>query len=1703
MRQKVFRLLLAVMTMLTIGNIQAAKKVHMLGDSTMQPYDENTTGTRGWGMYFGNFLTGGWTATNYAVGGRDSRGGYNELWQKAKNSVEAGDYVIIQFAHNDTKYDGMDNLELQEYYTNNGDATNAAAVKKDGRGTTPSTTYKACLKQIVDAVKEKNAIPILMSAVCRCNLSNGVVGRNARHDLGGKYSKITSSGIQTNQSLPESDHTMDYTYHMKQLASELNVQFIDMTAATKSLYESYGTQEKLHAAFFDKGPNTTDDNTHFNLTGALTAAKLAAQLLKDAGILADNIEIPTDLAITPSEADMGEIYVGQSATKELTLNGLGMEPSSGTITITADNGVLLSTDKQNWQNTLEVSYENGTVIKTFYAKMNVTATGITSGTVTATIGDKTAKTTISVTGIELGGGEPFTATWALTSNDNAVVDGNATAADAKVNGMAKYGNNSQNGLMVSTSDGGAWVKAEDDSPNQYVQFTITAPDGKKLDINHIAMKIGGHGGSGMRCHAYYSTDGFATRTTIYAPASMASGVLNEVDVTPVIKLEEGDQLQIRIYPWYTSDATGKWLCVKDVIVGGQAKDAAGVNIPGTITYKLDKGGLNENNDQEIITPNELSAGFAGKKWDYEGTNEKVVIEGTTFQGASGNTPMMQLRFTGKTDETLSTVADDDCTISLKLTPEDGFSFIPSKVSFLAGKFNSGNPHLTFAVEAGDTKKTLKDNVELNRSKTNPLVDPSSFSEELSGFTATADAPLKLKFSFLNVQGTRSAGIGNLVIEGTLVGAATQVTKYALNTQVVPSEAGAIDRDPDMETYKEGTKVTLKATKNFGYKFKEWQDAAGAVVSTDAETTITMDGEKTIKAVFETVPIYTVTTDVKNDADRDLGSITLSPNDHDGKYEAGTKIIATANTSKILKFTNWEDKSTTAEREITVDKDMTIIANYEIQDFIAVFDASKTAAYATQGTYPFSADVTWDADRNAKVSIVKQSDGSLVTGTNATPVVRNRANSGVLNKLSGVFQNGYNTAEIAWQYQFSTVGFTKATFEADMAAKNAATKNWKAQVSTDGTTFEDLGEAWTVASNTLTPLSFTLPATAIGKETVYVRIMGTGTELLSDKYTFNAGTSAEGLVYASNSESQVGNVYVLGEAVVVADETAPAIIATIPADGAKDVSATGKITITFDEKIEAGTANGVATLNNQPVNAEWSSKSVSFSYSNLDYNTEYTFQMPAGFVQDKSGNAYNKAVNIVFTTMNRPTVEKGLFDVVVSTTEELSAAINTANTRADKNTRFRIFIKKGVYKLPASETETIPAEDGKTYPNPMTFIKASNISFIGEDRDATIITNTITNETYVNTLGQTVSVYERIGYSDVLQIQNGVSNTYFQDVTIKSGIGDNLGRNIALHDFGTKTVLKNTSLWAYQDTYVSDNQNGLFFFEDGIIRGRTDFICGKGDIFFNKVELIMSAKDGYLVAPREHQKYGYVFKDCTIKGGTSDVNGSYYLGRPWTTAAETYFINTTMEAQPYAIGWHDWSGGGGAKRLAEFNSVTKNGISIDLSGRKTTFGDGSTNTPKLSEAEASSIGNMANTFGDWQPTLLTEQAPVPTDVKLDGEVLSWTGSDYALLYAVCEDDQIIGFTTETQFDLSSIAAPSRRAQSADKYTVRAANEMGGLSSASVPAVATGINTVSQHGTINSQEIYTIDGRRVNTLQKGVNIVRLQMADGSVKTVKVIR
>ena len=323
MKARIFTLIALAMMLFSAAD---AKKVHTLGDSTMAPYDESATVTRGWGMYFGQFLTNGWTSINYAKGGRDTYSGYSELWATAKTKVEAGDYVIITFGHNDEKNSGMDGYQLKAYYESVGNTTAAAAV--DLRGSIPSTTYKQNLGKIVDEVLALGATPIICSPVCRSYFTGSTIRRNGRHDLGDSYKILTENGPVDGPKLAEDDHTMDYAYHSEQLANEKNVAFIDLTNATKTLYESYGNQAKCEAALFDG-----QGSTHFNTTGALLVARECARLMKAQGILAENITLPTDLTVSPATGDLGEAYKGQTLQKEFTINGFGLSPEEGTVTI--------------------------------------------------------------------------------------------------------------------------------------------------------------------------------------------------------------------------------------------------------------------------------------------------------------------------------------------------------------------------------------------------------------------------------------------------------------------------------------------------------------------------------------------------------------------------------------------------------------------------------------------------------------------------------------------------------------------------------------------------------------------------------------------------------------------------------------------------------------------------------------------------------------------------------------------------------------------------------------------------------------------------------------------------------------------------------------------------------------------------------------------------------------------------------------------------------------------------------------------------------------------------------------------------------------------------------------------------------------------------------------------------------------------------
>ena len=211
-------------------------------------------------MYFGDFLTNGWESINYAKGGRDSYGGYSELWATAKKNVEAGDYVIITFAHNDEKNGGMDGYQLRDYYLSIGDQAKASAV--DLRGSIPSTTYKQNLSKIVDEVKAMGAIPIICSPVCRAYFTGNTIRRNGRHDLGDSYSELTANGPVEGKSVPANDHLMDYAYHSQKLAEEKNVDILYLETGdtiTGSRNKSLNLFSKEEYSFIVVSPDSKED----------------------------------------------------------------------------------------------------------------------------------------------------------------------------------------------------------------------------------------------------------------------------------------------------------------------------------------------------------------------------------------------------------------------------------------------------------------------------------------------------------------------------------------------------------------------------------------------------------------------------------------------------------------------------------------------------------------------------------------------------------------------------------------------------------------------------------------------------------------------------------------------------------------------------------------------------------------------------------------------------------------------------------------------------------------------------------------------------------------------------------------------------------------------------------------------------------------------------------------------------------------------------------------------------------------------------------------------------------------------------------------------------------------------------------------------------------------------------------------------------
>lgn len=211
-------------------------KIFMAGDSTMSIKEKKVYPEAGWGMPFAHFWDSSVTVVNRAKNGRSTKTFINEgLWKSIMDEANEGDYVIIQFGHNDEAKD------------------------KGERYATPDT-FKMNLTRFLKETRSKKATPILLTPVSRR-----------------KFDK-EGNAIETHK---------EYSALTKEVANDQNVLFIDLDEKSRALYQQFG-EENSKLLFLQllpgEHPNYPDgkvDNTHFNELGARLIAQLVLKEIRN------------------------------------------------------------------------------------------------------------------------------------------------------------------------------------------------------------------------------------------------------------------------------------------------------------------------------------------------------------------------------------------------------------------------------------------------------------------------------------------------------------------------------------------------------------------------------------------------------------------------------------------------------------------------------------------------------------------------------------------------------------------------------------------------------------------------------------------------------------------------------------------------------------------------------------------------------------------------------------------------------------------------------------------------------------------------------------------------------------------------------------------------------------------------------------------------------------------------------------------------------------------------------------------------------------------------------------------------------------------------------------------------------------------------------------------------------------------------------
>ena len=235
MRTKTTWLPAIVLFLLAAASPKKKITIWLAGDSTIAIKEQRVYPETGWGMPFVSFWDTTVTVKNLAKNGRSTKTFRSEgIWQQLINSASPGDYVFIQFGHNDE-----------------------AADKKERYA--PPDTFKLNLKTFIQEVKAKKAIPVLITPVSR-----------RRFDKEGQ-------ALETHQV---------YSALTTEVAKEEKIVLIDLDTKSRELYQQYGAEfSKLLFLQLEPGehpnyPNGRNDNTHFSELGARKVAQLVLKEIR-------------------------------------------------------------------------------------------------------------------------------------------------------------------------------------------------------------------------------------------------------------------------------------------------------------------------------------------------------------------------------------------------------------------------------------------------------------------------------------------------------------------------------------------------------------------------------------------------------------------------------------------------------------------------------------------------------------------------------------------------------------------------------------------------------------------------------------------------------------------------------------------------------------------------------------------------------------------------------------------------------------------------------------------------------------------------------------------------------------------------------------------------------------------------------------------------------------------------------------------------------------------------------------------------------------------------------------------------------------------------------------------------------------------------------------------------------------------------------